>query len=217
MAYYLNHRSNNMRAKRSYYHDLITQKSWQVLQDLRRNYDFILIGGWAVFLYTHALKSKDIDLVCDFEELEKFKEKFEVVKNDRLKKYEARSEEVEIDIYIPYYSNCGLPAEELEAFTNSLEAFKVVEKEVLAILKGKALISRSGSAKGKKDLIDLVSLFKLDDFNFRKYKKLVMRFNLADYIKFTHDAILDVNAIDELSLNVHKMSKLKKRILPLLS
>ena len=61
----------------NFYHNLITQKSWQLLQDLRRRYQFILIGGWAVFLYTKALKSKDIDLVMGYEELKKLKEEFE--------------------------------------------------------------------------------------------------------------------------------------------
>lgn len=38
-----------------FYHNLITQKSWEVLKKLKAKYDFILIGGWAVFLYTKSL------------------------------------------------------------------------------------------------------------------------------------------------------------------
>jgi len=53
-----------------YYHDLIAQKSWQLLQSLGKKFDFVLIGGWAVFLYTGALKSKDIDLILDYPQLE---------------------------------------------------------------------------------------------------------------------------------------------------
>ena len=49
-----------------YYHDLITEKSFKILQDLRRKFDFILIGGWAIFLYTKALKSKDIDIYLPY-------------------------------------------------------------------------------------------------------------------------------------------------------
>lgn len=101
----------------NFYHELITQKSWELLVKLRQNYDFILIGGWAVYLYTHALKSKDIDLVLPYEELEKLKEEFMVSKNERLKKYEAKAEGLEIDIYLPYFSNPGLPAEELRKFS----------------------------------------------------------------------------------------------------
>src|SRR3990167_2286680 len=67
------------RKSMAYYHDLITQKSFEVLTALRRKYDFILIGGWAVFLYTHNLKSKDVDLVVEYKDLEKLKHDFEVV------------------------------------------------------------------------------------------------------------------------------------------
>lgn len=70
----------------NFYHDLITEKSWQTVQDLRKEYNFILIGGWAVFLYTQALKSKDIDVVMEYRELEKLRLNFAVSKNDRLKK-----------------------------------------------------------------------------------------------------------------------------------
>ncbi len=47
----------------AYYHDLITEKSWRILQELKRQYQFILIGGWAVYLHASALKSKDIDII----------------------------------------------------------------------------------------------------------------------------------------------------------
>jgi len=42
-----------------------------------------LIGGWAVFISTGALKSKDIDIVVDYEELSKLKEKYETAKKDK--------------------------------------------------------------------------------------------------------------------------------------
>ncbi len=56
-----------------YYQDIITSKSFKILQDLKRSYNFILIGGWAVFLHTQSLKSKDIDIVIDYAQLEKIR------------------------------------------------------------------------------------------------------------------------------------------------
>lgn len=44
----------------TYYNELITEKSWKKLQELKRKYKFILIGGWAVYVYTKTLKSKDV-------------------------------------------------------------------------------------------------------------------------------------------------------------
>lgn len=198
----------------NFYHNLITQKSWELLKNLRRQYDFILIGGWAVFLYSSALKSKDIDLVCEYDVLEKLKSDFAVNKNERLKKYEATGAEVDIDIYVPFYSNPGLPAEALKDFAVSSEGFKTVKKEALAILKQKALKERANTVKGRKDLIDLISLFSLDDFGWSGYKKICRDYQLEEYADFAKKAIEKVSRLEELDLNVHRMSRLKKKILP---
>ena len=45
----------------AFYHNLVTERSWEELQTLRRKLDFILIGGWAVYLYTKTVKSKDFE------------------------------------------------------------------------------------------------------------------------------------------------------------
>ena len=57
----------------AYYRDSVTEASWQLLQKLKREYKFCLIG-WAVWLYTKQLKSKDIDLVVAPEELSRIRE-----------------------------------------------------------------------------------------------------------------------------------------------
>lgn len=199
----------------NFYHNLVTEKSWRLLQSLRQKYDFILIGGWAVFLYTKALKSKDIDLVLEFSELEKLKEDFEVSKNERLKKYEARWEGMEIDIYVPFYSNPGLPAEELKKFVVGLEGFKTVEKEILAILKQVALMGRKDTVKGRKDLADLVCLFRLPNFNWEKYKKVVKKYGLSESSVAVSEILKKTTKMDELGLNVHQMARLKGKV-PLL-
>ena len=33
-----------------YYRDSVTNKSWQLLKQLNRELEFVLIGGWAVWL-----------------------------------------------------------------------------------------------------------------------------------------------------------------------
>ena len=196
----------------NFYHNLITEKSWRLLQSLRKEYNFILIGGWAVFLHTSALKSKDIDLVLEFSELERLKEEFDVSKNERLKKYEARREEMEIDIYIPFYSSPGLPAEDLKRFVVSLEGFKTVEKEVLAVLKQAALVARKDTVKGRKDLVDLVSLFRLPDFNWEKYRKIVSMYELGDSFAAVLEMLKKTTEMGELDLNTHQMARLKRKI-----
>lgn len=193
-----------------YYSEIITQKSWQTLTDLRKNFSFILIGGWAVFLYTRSLKSKDVDLVLEFSELEKMRQKFTVVKNERLKKYEARAEEVEIDLYLPFYSNPGLPAEEIKKWTQSLEGFFVPQKEALLILKLGAWRERKGSVKGRKDLIDIISLLKLADFNWPVLGKIAKDHKLSNFLAELKALLQETGGVEELALNQHQFSHLKR-------
>jgi len=197
-----------------YYHDLITQKSGLLLQNLKKKYDFVLIGGWAVYLYSRGVKSKDIDLILDYPELEKLKEEFPVTKNDRLRKYEARSEETEIDIYLPYYSDLGLSVEEIVKLTIQIEGFKIPQAEVLVLLKAKALSERKNSVKGRKDLIDLVSLFSLESFDFETLKQNTKDYKVENFLGIVATEIKNINRIDELDLNVHKMAAFKRKILP---
>ena len=155
-----------------YYHNLITEKSFQLLQRLRRERHFILIGGWAVFLYTHSLKSKDIDIVIDYDELEKLKNEFVVTKNDRLKKYEIKIDGIDIDIYLPFYSELGVSAETIQKFVVTREGFTVPQIAVLLILKQVAFSDRQGTPKGEKDKIDIFSLLALQEIDWEFYQKL---------------------------------------------
>ena len=36
----------------------ITEESWKKLQEMRKSFDFILIGGWAIYVYTKMHKDK---------------------------------------------------------------------------------------------------------------------------------------------------------------
>ncbi len=195
----------------TYYHQLITEKSWQVLRGLKKEYHFILIGGWAVFLYTQGLKSKDIDLVIDYSQLAKLKEKLGLVKNNRLKKYETRKEEIEIDIYVPFYSNPGLPAEEIDKYRQIKSGFWLPKKEVLLILKQHAYQERKNSVKGRKDILDIFSLLLLDDFDWEEYQRLIFRYKKEKLLRSLKKALETTFEAPELDLNKHKFKRLKKK------
>ena len=191
----------------SFYNDLVTQKSWQTLQDLRGKLSFILIGGWAVYLYTKALKSKDIDLIINYDQLEKFKPEFEVTKNDRLKKYEARKEEVQIDIYLPHYSNIRVPVEDITDLSK-IDTFTVPSLEMLLILKQLAFMDRGLSPKGQKDRLDILSLLYFGNFDKIKYQKLIKKLDLNfDLEKIIKETV----KIPELGINEYQWSKWKKK------
>jgi len=196
-----------------YYHEIITKKSFETLQDLKRKFKFILIGGWAVFMYTRAFKSKDIDLILDYDELEKFKKNFDIFKNERLKKYEAKIEEIDVDIYLPFYSNLGLAVEEIQKYCQSREGFLVPIPEILLILKTYVFKERQGTTKGKKDLIDIFSLLTKDSIDWQKYKELVEKYNLEKINEELKNLVSSQTAIPELNLLNHQIAKLKRKVL----
>ena len=130
-----------------YYRDIITEKSWATLQAMAKDYSFVLIGGWAVWLWTERLKSKDIDIVIDFSTLSKLKQRYHMTKNDRLKKYEAVDGPVQIDIYVPHWSVLGIPAEDILGMSIAKEGFRVLPPEALFVTKQIAYSARAGSVK----------------------------------------------------------------------
>lgn len=195
-----------------YYHQLVTAKSFKILQDLRRQYDFILIGGWAVFIWTGGLKSKDIDIVLDYPELAKFKNQYALAKNDRLKKYEAKDGEVDIDIYVRNYSNPGLPAAAIGKYAVARGGFRVPKAEVLLLLKQAAQQARQGTPKGEKDAIDIVSLLSSGEIDFAFYRKLVNDYGPADLPEKLKVLLKSRREAPECGLNQHAFSRLKARI-----
>ena len=201
---------------KQYYQDIVTQKSWEQLIELKNKYKFVLIGGWAVYLYTKNLKSKDIDIIVDYKELGLLRKNFAVYKNDRLKKYEIKIEGIDIDIYLPHFSELGLPVEEVINFTEKTETFLLLKKEILLITKVKAFLSRRSSIKGQKDKIDILALIMLPDFDFQLFSDYMQKFKLEQYKEILKEILNQTKQLPELNLNKHYFSREKKRILDLL-
>jgi hypothetical protein len=196
-----------------FYHSLVTQKSYEFLQDLKRDYQFVLIGGWAVYLYTRSLKSKDIDIIASYDELARLRESFDVFKNDRLKKYEIKTGEFDIDIYLPHYSELGIEAQEIQKKSIAREGFVVPELEILFLLKLFAWQNRKGSAKGGKDELDIFSLIFLPEFDSKKYLDQARKLGMEKLHGDLTALIKNTSRIEELGVNEQKMAKLKKIIL----
>lgn len=194
-----------------YYHNLITEKSWKKLQELKRQHRFILIGGWAVYLYAKMQKSKDIDFICDYEELEKLRSKYDLIKNERLKKYEIHAGEFDIDIYTPFFSDLSIPPEEIEKMAITIDGFKVPTAEALLILKQKAYQNRAGSSKGEKDRIDIISL--LDSVDFKKYAELLKKFDEEKYNEDLRRILQNTRQVHELNMSEHAFASFRKKIL----
>ncbi len=195
-----------------FYQNYLTDKSFQILVEFKKKIDFVLIGGWAVYFYTKALKSKDIDIIVDFSQLEKMKKDYFLEKNERLKKYQIKIEEVDIDIYLPFYSHLGIPIEKIMKKTTVVNGFCLPKKEVLLITKIYAYKNRQTSIKGQKDLIDIISLLLLGDFDFQEFIKLVGK-NKSEILTMLKSLIKETKEINELRLNRHLFAKEKKKIL----
>jgi len=197
---------------KEFWHTLVIEKSYQFLQELRKSFDFVLIGGWAIYFYTHGLKSKDIDIIVSLETLGKLKQKFDVYKNERLRKYEIKIEGIDIDIYVPYWSDLGLSINKVTENTVSLEGFRLPSKEILLILKIFVYSQRKASLKGKKDLIDIISLLYFDNINWELLNHILEDNNLLYLKDELREILTSTTKIEELGINQKKFSDFKKKI-----
>ena len=195
-----------------FWNSLLTEKSQNLLYKLKDKINFVLIGGWAVWLYTKMLKSKDIDIVLkDFSSLDFLKMNYNLSKNDKLKKYEVKIEEVDIDVYIPYFSKFLLPLEDLKKYTTKVENFIVPIPEVLLILKQQAEIARGDTVKGMKDKIDIISLCNKADF--KKYNGILEKYKLEHLRARLKGIIKNFNEPKYFNLNFVELKKLKTKLL----
>lgn len=197
----------------SYYHDLVVAKSWEELKKLKKEIDFLLIGGWAVYFYTHGLKSKDIDIIIGYEQLSVLAGLYTLNKNERLKKYEAVKEEVQIDIYLPHFSDLGVAVEKLIGHEREIEGFEVLDIDYLFSLKIYTLGQRGRSEKGRKDFLDIIALWQTGQVKMPIVKKILADFKMTPDIDNLKKFLSEANQAEELGLNFHSFSKIKKELL----
>ncbi|MGC8912197.1 MAG: hypothetical protein ACP5IT_11355 [Thermoproteota archaeon] len=198
-----------------FWNEIAIDRSFKILQELRKDIDFVLIGGWAVYFLTKAIKSKDIDIIVDFKELTSLKMRVGIKKNDFLKKYEGKIEEVSIDIYVPYYSVFAIPPEEILKNTVRVENFKIPKPEILLILKQQAELQRKNSVKGQKDRVDIICLAKSGKIDWKYYKQLVKKFGIEEYEKRLEEIVRSARIeFEYLGMkNLREVKKIKNKIL----
>ncbi|MGC8618714.1 MAG: hypothetical protein ACP5UZ_08295 [Thermoplasmata archaeon] len=198
---------------RQFWNSEITEASWNGIKDLAKEIEFVLIGGWAVYLYSNLQKSRDIDIIIGYEELSVLSRKHNLVKNERLKKYEIKLPKYDIDIYLPDYSPLPIPPKDImKEFTLRHKGFTLPTQEVLLCLKIGAAIDRKGSFKGDKDAIDILGLLFYSDINKEKLRNLIARYDLRGYLDFLISVLSSFNLRNLLYLNIdeHEFSKLKR-------
>jgi heme exporter protein D len=169
------------------WHPKLVDRSWRVLNTLRGFADFVVIGGWGVFLWARKLKSRDIDIYIDQDNFYVLQrrcadEGVHIKRNPRLREFEAVLEGVEIDIYTPFMCNLVVPCQDVMTgeMTSTVEGFRVAIPEVLLLLKAQAAKERWGSEKGFKDRVDIISLLSFVDLKFDVLEKLVEKYDRAN-------------------------------------
>jgi len=136
----------------------VTKESFGFLLSLAHSHRFVLIGGWAAYLHTRTQKSRDVDIVVDFNGLLRLQAEFPVQKNERLRKYEIKKGDFDVDVYAPNFSRLSYPLPELLLHHDEKDGIAVATVPQLLLLKIGAYIDRKGSIKGMKDEVDIISL-----------------------------------------------------------
>ncbi len=200
---------------KEFWNSAVTEKSFNLLLNLKKlPFEFVVIGGWAAYLWTKAHKSRDIDILLkNFEDMKYLKEHYALKKNDNLKKYEIKMEEIDIDIYVPFYSRLALPVEECLKHTAKIEGMEVVSPEVLLILKQGAELERKDSVKGEKDRLDAMALLVYSPVNSKKYYALLKANKLEHYYERLKVIIASFKDIEYLGLNPREFKLKKQEIL----
>lgn len=164
--------------------DELVEKSWQVLENLKTIADFVLIGGWGVYLWTKKLRSRDIDLYIDQTNFYKLQfelqqRNYAVKRNVRLRKFEAIIGDVEVDIYTPFLCNLAVPCSDMfnKKMYSVIELFKVAIPETLLLLKASAALQRWHTEKGVKDRADIISLLTFVDIKVELLKQMFNKYD----------------------------------------
>lgn len=197
-----------------YWNEIITQKSWRALQELKRGgLKFVLIGGWAVWLYTRAQKSKDVDIIVGFNELSRLKGLFSLKKNLRLKRYEFQINGIDVDVYVKFFSKLALPVEEAVKETKKIGSFTTVKPEVLLILKQGAEADRKASEKGFKDRLDILNLLLNTGIDFKEYNSITKKHKIQHYRRRLIEIVQNFHEGKCLGLNPRQLKKEKQSLL----
>ena len=130
-------------------------------------------------------------------------------KNERLKKYEIKFQEISVDIYLPYFSKIVIPPEDLMKTLAVIHGFKTPKIEELLILKQQAEIERKNSIKGLKDRVDIMCLLLSENIDFKRYSDLLDKYHLTAFKNRLKEIL--ASAKDEFYyLNIKNPREIKK-------
>lgn len=201
---------------RQFWNEEQTRRSRELLNNLSKEVDFVLIGGWAVFMYARQQMSLDVNIAIAYDSLEYFRRySIEDYKNARIKY--SIIEGTYVDLFIEDFSDKDMPFPIKTVLDNHLniEGIKVVDKELLLILKLWGYF-RADQQKIRKDILDVIALLLYGDINLERFRELVESYSiprgrsvnvLLEYIDKTPQVqdFIDMSASDlERKLGMYK-------------
>ncbi len=158
-------------------------KSFETLKKIiqsekKYNYKIFLLGGWAIWLYNPYMKSRDIDFIVEEKHFWKFRNFIEGVGFKETAKVLQKhgfsmifeGDKIELDVYTEKIGKWGIN-ELIDDFC-LIKGMQVLSPTKLFMLKAFTALERHGTAKGEKDLSDLVALLDMQydkiDYGFMK-------------------------------------------------
>ena len=200
----------------------IVKKSEDILLELKNNADFVLIGGWSIWLYAQTVKSKDIDIYIDFKDffiLQNFliNKGLSINFNPKLNKYECKTSELDIDIYTPDHCNLIIPCKDVfnKKLWKIVGGLKTIIPEVLLILKLDSEKNRHETIKGFKDRIDILSLVSRVEINKELLSQLCKdyNFNLSNLKNIITKSSMEYSYFFQQAENLRELKKFKIELL----
>ena len=149
-----------------FYADALTDRSLEVVTELLAKVpEAILIGGWATWRRTGALKSHDIDVLVD----QAAKDQILGVCDESSqsghvggRKWRGTLHGIHVDLYVPYQSVLGqrlqLRTEHLLGHTEMVDGWRLIDRPAHVTTKLAALLDRLDALPGEKDRREVLSL-----------------------------------------------------------
>ncbi len=165
-----------------------TDASLKTLRVIAEKIDFVLVGGWAVYMYTGMQKSEDVDIAISYDSLDFFR-KYGINDYGGIKIKYSVVDGTTVGLFIEAYSDVSLPVHVREIIEHYvlIDNIKVVKKELLLLLK-LWVYFRESELKVDKDIIDVISLLN-SGVDMQEFKAITEKHKIES--RMSSDALLE--------------------------
>lgn len=178
----------------------------------------VFIGGVAVYLHSYKKNeglleiSHDADFYLSLRDFADLRDLEEVTANRRLQKHQFIKNGCEFDVYVERNNSLSVHFDDIMKHSTVIDGIRVAALEHLLVLKINAYMDRKASAKGGKDLRDIIKIIITLDPGAIKSEILNRYLAIKQYDEITKETDADKNVFLTLvGGNKHEASKLCER------